>query len=121
VNLVLSSMEMMHGGEIFIPKIPSTTITDLATLMGPKLSQKVVGIRPGEKLHEIMISADDARWTVEVDDRYVILASFAAAAREAYLHRGARGVTEGFAYTSDGNPERLDARGLQTLLAQALA
>jgi UDP-N-acetylglucosamine 4,6-dehydratase len=121
VNFVLSSMEMSRGGEIFVPKIPSTTITDLAALMAPRLGRKVVGIRPGEKLHETMIPADDSRWTVELDDRYVILASFAAAAREAYLHRGAKPVTEGFAYSSDANPEQLDARGLQMLLAQAFA
>jgi UDP-N-acetylglucosamine 4,6-dehydratase len=121
VNFVLSSMEMTQGGEIFVPKIPSTTIPQLADLICPKLGQKVVGIRPGEKLHETMIPADDSRWTVELDDRFVILASFAEAAREAYIHRGAKAVPEGFAYSSDANPEQLDARGLQTLLAQAFA
>jgi UDP-N-acetylglucosamine 4,6-dehydratase len=119
VNFVLSSMEMMRGGEIFVPKIPSTTIVDLASLLGPKLAQHKVGVRPGEKLHETMIPADDSRWTVEIDDRYVILASFAAAAREAYLNRGGKPVAEGFQYSSDSNPEQLDARGLQTLLAQS--
>ncbi|MGD0143569.1 MAG: UDP-N-acetylglucosamine 4,6-dehydratase (inverting) [Rhizomicrobium sp.] len=121
VNFVLSSMEMTRGGEIFVPKIPSTTITDVATLLCPKLGQKIVGVRPGEKLHETMIPADDSRWTVEIDDRFVILASFAAAAREAYLNRGAKPVAEGFAYSSDNNTERLDARGLQMLLAQEMA
>jgi UDP-N-acetylglucosamine 4,6-dehydratase len=119
VNFVLSSMEMTRGGEIFVPKIASTTIGDIATMIAPKLGQKVVGIRPGEKLHETMIPADDARWTVEIEDRYVILASFAAAAREAYIHRGARAVAEDFAYASDSNPEQLDVRGLQMLLTQA--
>ena len=121
VNFVLSSMEMMRGGEIFVPKIPSTSIVDMASLLGPNLKQHKVGVRPGEKLHETMIPADDSRWTVEIDDRYVILASFAAAAREAYLNRGARPVAEGFQYSSDTNPELLGARGLQGLLAQAFA
>lgn len=121
VNFVLSSMEMMRGGEIFVPKIPSTTITALASLVGPKLKQHKVGVRPGEKLHETMIPADDSRWTVETDDRYVILASFAAAAREAYLHRGAKPVAEDFQYSSDTNPEQLGVRGLQALIAQAFA
>jgi UDP-N-acetylglucosamine 4,6-dehydratase len=112
-------MEMARGGEIFVPKIPSTTVVDVARLVGPKLPQRVVGVRPGEKLHETMIPADDARWTVEIDDRYVILASFAAAAREAYLNRGGKPVAEDFAYSSDTNSEALDARGLQLLLAQA--
>src|ERR1700744_5687508 len=114
VNFVLSSMELSQGGEIFVPKIPSTTVTDLAKVICPKLGHKVVGIRPGEKLHETMIPADDSRFTVELDDRYVILASFAAAAREAYLNRGAKPVAEDFAYSSDTNPEALDVRGLQT-------
>lgn len=119
VNFVLSSMEMARGGEIFVPKIPSTTVVDVAQLLGPKIPQRVVGVRPGEKLHETMVPADDSRWTVELDDRYVILASFAAAAREAYLNRGAKPVAEEFAYASDTNAEKLDARGLQLLLAQA--
>jgi UDP-N-acetylglucosamine 4,6-dehydratase len=121
VNFVLSSMEMSRGGEIFVPKIPSTSITGLASLIGPALGHKVVGIRPGEKLHETMIPADDAHWTIELDDRYVILASFAAAAREAYINRGAKPVGEDFSYASDSNPEKLDARGLQLLLQEALA
>jgi UDP-N-acetylglucosamine 4,6-dehydratase/5-epimerase len=121
VNLVLSSMEMSRGGEIYVPKIPSTTITGLATLLGPQLPQKVVGIRPGEKLHETMIPADDSHWTLELEDRFVILASFAAASREAYLNRGAKPVCEGFSYSSDNNPEQLDVRGLQLLLREAYA
>ncbi len=121
VNFVLSSMEMMRGGEIYVPKIPSTTITDLATLISPKLKQTVVGIRPGEKLHETMIPADDSHWTVDMQDRFVILASFATQAREAYLARGAVPVPEGFSYSSDSNPEALDARGLQNFLQMAYA
>jgi UDP-N-acetylglucosamine 4,6-dehydratase len=121
VNFVLSSMEMTRGGEIFVPKIPSTTIVDLASLLGPKTAQHNVGVRPGEKLHETMIPADDSRWTVEIEDRYIILASFAAAAREAYLNRGGKPVEEGFEYSSDTNPERLDARGLQELLLHAFS
>jgi UDP-N-acetylglucosamine 4,6-dehydratase len=121
VNFVLSSMELSRGGEIFVPKIPSTTVTDLASSICPSLGQKIVGVRPGEKLHETMIPADDSRWTVELEDRYVILASFAAAAREASLNRGAKPVPEGFAYSSDNNPEALDVRGLQAMLVQAFA
>ncbi len=121
VNFVLSSMKMTRGGEIFVPKIPSTTITDLARLIEPKLGQHVVGIRPGEKLHETMVPADDSHSTVELEDRYVILASFASGSREAYLNSGARPVEEGFSYSSDSNPEQLDARGLQQLLELAYA
>jgi len=121
VNLVLSSMEMMRGGEIFVPKIPSTTIPQLATLVSPDLKQHVVGIRPGEKLHETMIPVDDAHATLELEDRYVILQGYASDARDAYLHRGGKPVADGFSYSSDTNPEKLDARGLQTLLQLAYA
>lgn len=121
VNFVLSSMEMSRGGEIYVPKIPSTTITGLASLLSPNLPQKVIGIRPGEKLHETMIPADDSHWTVELEDRYVMLASFATAVRDAYIKRGAKPVEEGFAYSSDTNPEKLDARGLQQMLVEAYA
>jgi UDP-N-acetylglucosamine 4,6-dehydratase len=121
VNFVLSSMEMMKGGEIYVPKIPSTTIPQLASLVSPTHKQHIVGIRPGEKLHETMIPADDAHCTVELDDRYVILQSFAHAARDAYLHRSGKPVADGFCYSSDNNPEKLDALGLQALLATAYA
>ncbi len=121
VNLVLSSMELLQGGEIFVPKIPSMSTTDLAHSMAPQMPHKIIGIRPGEKLHEIMIPADDSRQTLELDDRYIILPSFFAVQRELYLDHGAKAVREGFAYTSDANPERLDARGLQSMLAETFA
>src|SRR6195952_830355 len=121
VNFVLSSMEMMKGGEIYVPKIPSTTMPDVARLISPDMKQHIIGIRPGEKLHETMIPADDAHCTVELDDRYVILQSFANAARDAYLHRGGKPGADGFSYSSDRNPQQLGARGLQTLLAMAYA
>ena len=121
VNFVLSSMEMMRGGEIFVPKIPSTTIPQLATLVSPELKQHVVGIRPGEKLHETMIPVDDAHATLELEDRYVILQGYASGARDAYLHRGGKPVADGFSYSSNTNPEKLDARGLQSLLQLSYA
>ena len=121
VNFVLSSMEMMRGGEIYVPKIPSTSIPELAQLLSPTHKHHVIGIRPGEKLHETMIPADDAHCTVELEDRYVILQSFANAARDAYLHRGGKPVPDGFSYSSDTNSEKLDPRGLQTLLAMSYA
>jgi UDP-N-acetylglucosamine 4,6-dehydratase/5-epimerase len=89
--------------------------------VSPIHKQHIVGIRPGEKLHETMIPADDAHCTVELEDRYVILQSFANTAREVYLHRGGKPVADGFSYASDTNPEKLDAHGLQTLLQMAYA
>ncbi|WAC47476.1 UDP-N-acetylglucosamine 4,6-dehydratase (inverting) [Asticcacaulis sp. SL142] len=118
VNFVLSSLELMQGGEIFVPKIPATLMTDLATAMAPELEQPTVGIRPGEKLHEVMISADDARSTYELDDRYIIEPEFAEYTRKSFAKvRGAKHVPEDFYYASDVNPERLDIDGIKALLA----
>ncbi|HEG3654939.1 TPA: UDP-N-acetylglucosamine 4,6-dehydratase (inverting), partial [Campylobacter jejuni] len=72
VKFVLSNFERMHGGEIFIPKIPSMKITDLAHALAPNLSHKIIGIRAGEKLHEIMISSDDSHLTYEFENYYAI-------------------------------------------------
>lgn len=121
VNLVLSSLELVQGGEIFVPKIPSMSTLELARCMAPHLPQKIIGIRPGEKLHEIMVPADDARQTLEMNDRYVILPAYLPASREAYLANGAKPVPEGFAYSSDANHEHLDARALQNMLADNFA
>ena len=99
VDFVLSSLARMSGGEIFVPKIPSMSTVELAHAIAPGLPHKVVGIRPGEKLHEIMVPEDDARSTVELNDRYVILPSHDLTRREAYLADGATPMPEGFSYT----------------------
>ncbi len=117
VAFVLSCMELTQGGEIFVPKIPATLVTDLATAMAPKASHTVVGIRPGEKLHEMMISSDDARSTYELDDRYVIEPEFAEYTRKSFAKvRGVKKVAEDFYYASDINPERLDAEGIKGMM-----
>jgi UDP-N-acetylglucosamine 4,6-dehydratase len=116
VAFVLSALEMMDGGEIFVPKIPSMRIVDLARCIAPGLPHRTVGIRPGEKLHEVMITVDDARTTVEMDDRYVILPAF----KDWHPGRGLAGrgrpVAEDFAYTSDANSRWLDETGLKAML-----
>lgn len=117
VAFVLSCLELSQGGEIFVPKIPATLVTDLATAMAPKAKQTVVGIRPGEKLHEMMISSDDSRSTFELDDRYVIEPEFAEYTRKSFAKvRGIKKVPEGFSYASDNNPERLDADGIKSMM-----
>jgi UDP-N-acetylglucosamine 4,6-dehydratase len=120
VNFVLSSLELMQGCEIFVPKIPSMKTTELARAIAPHLPHRVVGIRPGEKLHETMVPEDDARSTVELHDRYVILPDAYSIRREHSLTQGGHAAADGFSYASDRNPEGLDARGLQALLVQAL-
>ncbi len=119
VDFVLSCLAMMHGGEIFVPKIPSLRITDLARFMAPDLPTRIVGIRPGEKLHEVLITIDDARTTIELDDRYVIEPAFAFWSREHYEKSGCRPVDESFCYASDTNDRWLDEVTLRQCLAEA--
>ena len=117
VDFVLSSLEMMRGGEIFVPKIGSMTMPDVARALAPNLPHRTVGIRPGEKLHEMMISSDDARMTTELPDRYVIEPDFVEYTRRRFSEDGGRPVADGFTYSSDTNTEWLDAAGLKALLA----
>jgi UDP-N-acetylglucosamine 4,6-dehydratase len=113
VEFVLSSLTKMHGGEVFVPKIPSMKVTDIAAAMAPGLATKVIGIRPGEKLHEMMISADDARNTVDLGDRYAIEPAFVEYTRAPL--KGRR-IADDFSYTSDTNDDWLDAKGLLAML-----
>ncbi|WP_293676038.1 UDP-N-acetylglucosamine 4,6-dehydratase (inverting) [uncultured Phenylobacterium sp.] len=115
VEFVLSSLEAMHGGEIFVPKIPSMKMTDMAAALAPGMATKVVGIRPGEKLHEMMISQDDARNTVDLGDRYAIEPAFVEYTREPLT--GGR-LADEFSYASDTNDAWLDAAGLMAMLGE---
>jgi UDP-N-acetylglucosamine 4,6-dehydratase len=101
VEFVMRNFDIMQGGEIFIPKIPSTKITDLAEAIAPECDRKIVGIRPGEKLHEIMVSVDDARNTLEYDDHYLIKPEFSDWGDGNW--KGGEKVPEGFKYSSDTN------------------
>ena len=112
INFVLSSLEIMSGGEIFIPKIPSMKTTQLIEALAPGKPTHIIGIRPGEKLHEIMITADDARTTIEYNDRYAILPAFKSWESEDYSHEGSTPVEDGFIYSSDANTSWLDAETL---------
>jgi UDP-N-acetylglucosamine 4,6-dehydratase len=116
VNFVLSSLSMMEGGEVFVPKIPAARMVDLATAMLPGGDIELIGIRPGEKLHEVMISEDDARMTVELPDRYVIEPWFDFWSRTHYADRGAVPVRTEFRYASDTNAEQLDVGEVRDLL-----
>lgn len=118
VNVVLSSLAMMSGGELFVPKIPSVKMVDLAAAMLPGADVEVIGIRPGEKLHEVMISEDDARVTLELEDRYIIEPLFDFWSRSHYEDRGAKRLPDGFKYTSNTNTEWLDVDGIRGLLVR---
>lgn len=115
VEFVLSSLECMNGGEVFVPKIPSMRVTDLARAVAPEARLEVVGIRPGEKLHEEMISVDDARRTLDIGDRYVIQPEFPWWES---THLSGTPVPEGFAYTSDRNDDWLDVPALRAMLTE---
>ena len=120
VDFVLSNFGVMQGGEIFVPKIPSVNIMELANVIAPHCETKIVGIRPGEKLHEVMIAQDDAHNTVDLGDRYAIEPAFDDFARKSLKETaGATAVDDRFAYSSDNNPDILDADGLRKLLALA--
>jgi UDP-N-acetylglucosamine 4,6-dehydratase len=113
---VRASMEMMRGGEIFVPKIPSMRLTDLAQAIAPEAKIEVVGIRPGEKLHEEMISLDDARHTTDLGERFCIWPEMDWWPRE---QTTGKALPEGFAYTSDRNDDWLDVARLRAMVATA--
>ena len=113
VDFVLKCMERMDGGEIFVPKIPSVRIVDLAEAMAPDLPIKIIGIRPGEKLHEIMCPADDSHLTLEFDDYFIISPSIIFYSRKMDFTENAIGekgrlVAQGFEYNSGTNKHFLD-------------
>jgi UDP-N-acetylglucosamine 4,6-dehydratase len=113
------SLGIMRGGEIFIPKIPSMRITDLATAVCADCQHETVGIRPGEKLHELMITRDDARHTLEFDKFFVIrpTATFwEGTSYENYGGENGKSVADDFEYASDTNDRWLDAKGLKAVI-----
>jgi len=114
VQFVVDSFEMMSGGELYIPKIPSMKVPDLAEAIAPGCPRKVVGIRPGEKLHELMISHDDTRNLYETEERFIKLPEFHF--WEIKQPKDARPVAEGFEYASNTNDRWLGIEDLRTLL-----
>lgn len=117
VNFVLSCLSSMQGGETFVPKIPSMKITDLANYLAPNMPQKIVGIRPGEKLHEVMVPEDDGRMTLDLTDRYIIQPAFNWWSKEPYAAYNATPIEDGFVYASNINNDWLDDERLARYLA----
>ena len=103
IDFVCNSLNMMKGGEIFVPKIPSMKISDLATAMAPDMPQKVIGIRPGEKLHEVMITSDDAYHTVDAGSCYIIKPTMKFWESDPSADDVGTPVAEDFVYSSDKN------------------
>jgi len=122
VEMVLWAIEHAWGGEVFVPKIPSYRVTDVAEAVGPECRQEVVGIRPGEKIHEEMITASDSFNTVDLGRYYAILPVAGEYALADYCaQRGAQPVPPGFAYDSGSNPDFLSVPQLRALIDQHLA
>lgn len=116
VHFVISCIEQMEGGEVFVPKIPSTKVIDLARAIAPNAKIDIIGIRPGEKLHEALISEDEARTTVELDHMYVVQPAEALWFGYAWDKKGKR-LADGYHYASDNNTEWLDVDGIKKYVA----
>jgi UDP-N-acetylglucosamine 4,6-dehydratase len=116
VRFVLQCIEVMQGGEVFVPKLPSTTVAELAKAIAPRAKLNVVGIRPGEKLHEVLISEDEARTAVELKDMYVIQPAQGPWFVRSWDDKG-KPLPEGFHYASNENPEMLTSAQIQKMVA----
>jgi UDP-N-acetylglucosamine 4,6-dehydratase len=114
VEFVLGSMDIMRGGELFVPKIPSMSLVDLAKVIAPECRHDIVGIRPGEKLHETMVTEDDARRTLEFDKYYLIQPDFPW--WEQSQNQGGKPVPDRFHYSSDTNPWKLTQDELRKMV-----
>ncbi len=119
VDFVLKNFQRMHGGEVFVPKIPSMRIMDLVESLVPGIKVKIIGIRPGEKLHELMVPADNSRQTLEFSDHYIIKPSILFTSPIDYRtnHLKEKGVTvsDGFEYNSGTNPDFLTVKQLREM------
>lgn len=116
VDLVLDAIHNLEGGEIFVPKLPSMRVTDLASVLAPNAERKVIGMGPGEKLHEVLLAEAESVNTWEVGDRYVLLPSHQTWTTSGRWQTEGRRLADGFSYSSDNNPVWLDEEGLRTLL-----
>ncbi|MBI5297360.1 MAG: UDP-N-acetylglucosamine 4,6-dehydratase (inverting) [Chloroflexi bacterium] len=116
VRFVIDCIEQMEGGEVFVPKIPSTTVIDLARAIAPDAEIKVIGIRAGEKLHEALISEDEARHTIELDRMFVVQPAEASWFGYSWQSKG-KTPPEGYFYSSDNNSEWLDLEGIKKFIA----
>ncbi len=114
VRFVMDCIEQMHGGEVFVPKIPSMRVIDLARAIAPDAEISVIGIRPGEKLHEVLISEDEARNTVEREHMYIVKPPETLWERS--LHYEGDPLPEGFRYSSDTNRDWLDIDGIRRFI-----
>lgn len=116
VRFVIRAVENMHGGEVFVPKIPSMTVTDLDRAIAPEAAIDFIGIRPGEKLHEVLISEDEARQTVELEDMFVVQPAESLWFGRDWEGKG-RMLEDGFRYSSNNNDQWLNVEQIQSIIA----
>lgn len=116
VNFVIKCIEQMNGGEIFVPKIPSFKIMDLARTLSPKGKLLITGIRPGEKIHETLVGADEARHTLEFSDYFMVEPEFTTLDRKATKPKEAKELALGYSYNSEENTEILTATEIKNLI-----
>jgi UDP-N-acetylglucosamine 4,6-dehydratase len=107
----------MQGGEVFVPKIPSTRVVDVAKAIAPDAEVELIGIRPGEKMHEVLVSEDESRHTVELDDMYVVEPPGALWFGHEWRAKG-KPLPEGFSYSSQSNPQTLTVDEIRELVAE---
>jgi UDP-N-acetylglucosamine 4,6-dehydratase/5-epimerase len=115
-NFVLKSLSISDGGELFVPKMPSMNIMDLAKAIAPDCKHEIVGMRPGEKLHEVLITSDDSRHTLEFEEYYVVEPEFHWWSSQSQIDNGGKPVKEGFVYASNSNDKWLTVEGLRGML-----
>ena len=119
VRFTIRCIEQMKGGEVFVPKIPSMKVVDLAKAVAPEVEVEFIGIRPGEKLHEVLISEDEARHTLEMEDMFVVEPAEAIWYSDAHRHEGAP-LKDGFRYASDNNDDWLDVDQIRQIIGPEL-
>lgn len=119
VDFVISSLGLMGGGEVFVPKIPSMRVVDLAEALAPDAERRVIGIRPGEKLHEVLLTEDESRHSFDLGDRYVVLPEYASWPLRAY--DDAQRLSPGYRYTSDLNEDWVTPDALREMAADVKA
>lgn len=117
IKFVLSNADLMKGGEIFVPKIPSMKIADMMEVMAPEIPKKVIGLRPGEKIHEVLISEEDTASVLELPDRFIICPPQDPTIQEGHEKGGGKIVSRNFRYASNNNGEWLTSVSLSKMLA----
>ncbi len=115
---MLNALHEMRGGEIWVPRIPSMKMSDLARVIAPECQHEIIGIRPGEKLHEVMVPVDDGRQTLQFENHFIIRPSFPWWNKDWHGEKGGTPCPDGFYYGSDNNTQWVDDKQLASMIAR---